>query len=583
MALELGEREEAQRRLDAQPAARADRRAVGALFSTSGALLATATGELATLHARSRRTEQLRGRARSAAIAVIESSGDKDLLLRVLVAVMPAGSRQVETRILQLTQPVPGAGAQRRARADRSIATIRNCRWARGADAHLCHDADADRAAGAVSRPLPLAFVLARRLSAPLSILAEGTQAVAAGDFTPRQAIYSRDELGVLTQSFNQMTRQLDDARRDTERHRAELESARAYLESILANLSAGVLVFDRRFVLRTVNAGRADHSRGRLHRLARPAGRCLAARSRCSAGDPRVPLPSTAQANGRTQIELDHRAACRRFCSCAERNCPRDRTAAMSSSSTTSPTDRRAAQRRLGRSGAASGARDQEPADADPALGRATADEACRQALSGADAEMLDRRRRRSSPGAGDEAHGQRFQRLRAHAGARTGAARPQRPDRRGAGLYETSQRADQAHLAAELAAGLGRRHPVAADHPQSPAQRRGRAGRLGTMPPASRSPAARREWRSWWSPITARVFRPRSSRASSSPTSPPRRVAPAWAWRSSRRSSMSIMGASRSTTVSRSAPRSASACPWLRSRTNTDSRFQQRTPSEN
>ena len=47
----------------------------------------------------------------------------------------------------------------------------------------------------------------------------------------------------MLTQSFSRMTRQLDDAR-ETERHRAELESARGYLESILANLSAGVLVF---------------------------------------------------------------------------------------------------------------------------------------------------------------------------------------------------------------------------------------------------------------------------------------------------------------------------------------------------
>jgi nitrogen fixation/metabolism regulation signal transduction histidine kinase len=52
------------------------------------------------------------------------------------------------------------------------------------------------------------------------------------------------------------MTRQLDDARRDTERHRAEVESARAYLESILSNLSAGVLVFDRRFMLHSVNGG---------------------------------------------------------------------------------------------------------------------------------------------------------------------------------------------------------------------------------------------------------------------------------------------------------------------------------------
>jgi len=48
----------------------------------------------------------------------------------------------------------------------------------------------------------------------------------------------------------------LADAKRDTERHRVEVESARAYLESILANLSAGVLVFDRGFTLRTVNAG---------------------------------------------------------------------------------------------------------------------------------------------------------------------------------------------------------------------------------------------------------------------------------------------------------------------------------------
>ena len=101
-----------------------------------------------------------------------------------------------------------------------------------------------------------LAFVMTRRLSAPLSMLAEGTQAVAQGDFSPRQAVYSRDELGVLTQSFSRMTRQLDDARRETERNRAELESARGYLESILANLSAGVLVFDRYFVLRTVNEG---------------------------------------------------------------------------------------------------------------------------------------------------------------------------------------------------------------------------------------------------------------------------------------------------------------------------------------
>ncbi|HEY6898586.1 MAG TPA: ATP-binding protein, partial [Rhodocyclaceae bacterium] len=64
------------------------------------------------------------------------------------------------------------------------------------------------------------------------------------------------DELGVLTRSFNQMTRQLGDARQETERHRGELETARAYLESVLANLSAGVLAFDAGFHLRAANRG---------------------------------------------------------------------------------------------------------------------------------------------------------------------------------------------------------------------------------------------------------------------------------------------------------------------------------------
>jgi nitrogen fixation/metabolism regulation signal transduction histidine kinase len=104
-----------------------------------------------------------------------------------------------------------------------------------------------------------VAFLLARRLAAPLLILAEGTQAVAQGDFSPRQALPARDELGVLTQSFNQMTRQLQDARGSAERSRAAVESSRAYLESILANLSTGVLAFAADGTLRAANRGAMD------------------------------------------------------------------------------------------------------------------------------------------------------------------------------------------------------------------------------------------------------------------------------------------------------------------------------------
>ena len=110
----------------------------------------------------------------------------------------------------------------------------------------------------ALTSALGLAVVLSERFSAPLGLLAEGTRAVAQGDFTRRQPVTSRDELGVLTESFNTMTAQLAEAQQRTEESRRATETTRAYLESILGNLSAGVLAFDDRYRLRTANASAA-------------------------------------------------------------------------------------------------------------------------------------------------------------------------------------------------------------------------------------------------------------------------------------------------------------------------------------
>jgi nitrogen fixation/metabolism regulation signal transduction histidine kinase len=108
----------------------------------------------------------------------------------------------------------------------------------------------------ALTSAISLAFILAERLSAPLGHLAQATQAVARGDFSQRPPVTSRDELGVLTESFNSMTGQLDEARRAAELNRIQLEAANAYLENILANLSTGVLVFDRDLKLSIANRG---------------------------------------------------------------------------------------------------------------------------------------------------------------------------------------------------------------------------------------------------------------------------------------------------------------------------------------
>lgn len=100
------------------------------------------------------------------------------------------------------------------------------------------------------------AFLLSGWLTGPLSMLAAGTRAVAGGDFRPVKSYSGRDELGVLTESFNAMMRQLADARQQVERNQRELKRANARLESVLANLTAGVLVLDSEFRLTLGNAG---------------------------------------------------------------------------------------------------------------------------------------------------------------------------------------------------------------------------------------------------------------------------------------------------------------------------------------
>ena len=106
---------------------------------------------------------------------------------------------------------------------------------------------------------LALAFVLSERLSAPLSALAEATRAIAKGDYSKLNPVKSRDEFGVLTQSFNTMTRQIADATETMERNQLQLENAKTYLESILSNLTSGVLTFDERFYVKTLNGAGSD------------------------------------------------------------------------------------------------------------------------------------------------------------------------------------------------------------------------------------------------------------------------------------------------------------------------------------
>ena len=102
---------------------------------------------------------------------------------------------------------------------------------------------------------LLIAIYLARRLVAPLRELAEGTQAVAQGDYGKQLPVTSGDELGVLVSSFNRMTQEISSAQTAVRNSQFEAEKQSAYLETVLAHLSSGVMSFDNNRQLRTHNA----------------------------------------------------------------------------------------------------------------------------------------------------------------------------------------------------------------------------------------------------------------------------------------------------------------------------------------
>lgn len=196
---------------------------------------------------------QLRESRQSRGLSWVEGDAESGLTVRVLVPVLSGLGSEA---FLQLSQPVPSAIAQSAQSVEAAYRDYQELDLGRDSLKRVYSLTLTITLLMALFAAVALAFFLARRLAKPLLILAEGTQAVAAGDFTPRATLKTTDELGILIRSFNQMTTQLADARRETERHRGALESARGYLESVLANLSAGVLAFNGDFRLRAANRG---------------------------------------------------------------------------------------------------------------------------------------------------------------------------------------------------------------------------------------------------------------------------------------------------------------------------------------
>ena len=223
-----------------------------ALLTAQGRILSVSSNDPTSFLPELPSIPQLR-QAQTRTYGKIEPILGKGLYLRVLA---PVGSQEItgETRILQLLQPVPKALSNTAEAVQEVYRDYQELSYSRNSLKDVFKLTLTLVLMLSMLSALGIAFLLSRRLSQPLSVLAEGTRAIASGDYSIMLPEHGKDELGVLVKSFNSMTRQLDDATQATERNRARLESARSYLETILAHLSSGVIVINEKGEIRTFN-----------------------------------------------------------------------------------------------------------------------------------------------------------------------------------------------------------------------------------------------------------------------------------------------------------------------------------------
>jgi len=91
------------------------------------------------------------------------------------------------------------------------------------------------------------AFYIARGLTVPIKALAEGADKIARGNLGHQVDVLAEDELGLLVAAFNQMSSRL-------EANSSELRDRRRYIETVLESLPTGVISFDDKNSIGTIN-----------------------------------------------------------------------------------------------------------------------------------------------------------------------------------------------------------------------------------------------------------------------------------------------------------------------------------------
>jgi HAMP domain-containing protein len=355
------------------------------------------------------------------------------------------------------------------------------------------------------------AFFAAQRLVQPVQDLIAGTRAVAKGNYDTKLPLPSRDELGFLVTSFNDMTKRLGRAREETRRSQQAVEAERAGLAVILARLSTGVVSLEADLTVRTANQAASAI-------LGVDLEAAVGKRFDESISDTTLFTQFLAALKARLAAEdwigASKSNCCRipaSACSCAPaRRCPTISGGAPGSGAGVRRHHHAAAgaaRRCLGRSGAPPRARNQESAHPDSTVGRAHAAQVLGQHECGRRSNSGARHAHHRGPGRCHETDGQCLQRIRARARHAFFALRSESADHRGGGSVPGAgfERRIEADAEPAAAADFGRPDADTADSQQSGHQLaggpRGPAGariEIETQV-AEDGPKQTRRWPSW------------------------------------------------------------------------------------
>ena len=225
-----------------------------AMFTQRGRIIASSSMQPGTLLP-SQPAERVFSTLRNQGVyADQEIAADGSQILRIAV-IVPSASVGMTPKVLQAIKPIPLRFANLEASINAAIGEYDRLLYLRG--------------------PIKFGFIMtlslvglmtlllavwtaifsARRLASPLRELAEGTQAVADGNYNTQLPVTSSDEFGILIKSFNRMTQQISRARENAQQSQSSLVEQHTYLETVLSHLSSGVLSFDADRRLRAHNS----------------------------------------------------------------------------------------------------------------------------------------------------------------------------------------------------------------------------------------------------------------------------------------------------------------------------------------